>query len=67
MLLIKGSWDDQLMLMEVAYNNIYHDRFRMEQFKALYGSRSRSHISWFDIREVELIGPYLVCQDMEKV
>ncbi|XP_049351907.1 uncharacterized protein LOC125816351 [Solanum verrucosum] len=35
--------------------------------KALYGQRSRSLIGWFEVGEVELIGPDLVHQPMEKV
>ncbi|XP_075083400.1 uncharacterized protein LOC142167141 [Nicotiana tabacum] len=39
----------------------------MAPFEALYGRRCRSYIGQFEIREAELIGPYLVHQAMEKV
>ncbi|XP_070054424.1 uncharacterized protein [Nicotiana tomentosiformis] len=39
----------------------------MAPFEALYGRRYRSPIGWFKIGEVELIGPELVHQAMEKV
>ncbi|XP_070015658.1 uncharacterized protein [Nicotiana sylvestris] len=39
----------------------------MAPFEALYGRRCRSPIGWFKVGEVELIGPYLIHQAMEKV
>ncbi|XP_070005171.1 uncharacterized protein [Nicotiana sylvestris] len=39
----------------------------MAPFKALHGRRCRSPIGWFEVGEVELIGPDLMHQAMEKV
>jgi len=39
----------------------------MAPFEALYGTRCRSPIRWFEVGEEELIGPDLVHQAMEKV
>ncbi|XP_070050642.1 uncharacterized protein [Nicotiana tomentosiformis] len=39
----------------------------MASFEALYGRRCRSPIGWFEIREVELIGPDLMHQVVDKV
>nr|XP_009797422.1 PREDICTED: uncharacterized protein LOC104243857 [Nicotiana sylvestris] len=39
----------------------------MAPYKALYGRRCRSPISWFEVGEVELLGPNLVYQAMDKV
>nr|XP_016462647.1 PREDICTED: uncharacterized protein LOC107785789 [Nicotiana tabacum] len=36
-------------------------------YEALYGRKCRSPIGWFEIGEVELLGPNLVQQAMEKV
>ncbi|XP_070008406.1 uncharacterized protein [Nicotiana sylvestris] len=40
---------------------------QMAPFEALYGSRCRSPIGWFEVGEAELIGQDLVHQAMEKV
>lgn len=39
----------------------------MASFKELYGRRFRSHIGWFEVGEVVLIGPELVHEIIEKV
>ncbi|XP_070013265.1 uncharacterized protein [Nicotiana sylvestris] len=66
-LYFKGSWYDHLPLIKFAYNNSYHASIQIAPFKELYGKRCRSLIRWFKIREVELIGPDLMHQTMEKV
>ena len=40
----KGSWEDQLPLIEFAYNNSYHATIGMPPYEALYGRRCRSPI-----------------------
>ncbi|XP_070008484.1 uncharacterized protein [Nicotiana sylvestris] len=61
------SWDDHLPLIEFAYNNSFHASIQITPFEALYGRRYRSPIGLFKVVEVELIGPDLVHQAMEKV
>lgn len=39
----------------------------MTPFKALYGKRCMSHIGWFEVGEVDMFGPDLVHQAIEKV
>jgi len=39
----------------------------MAPYEALYGSRYRSLIGWFEVGEFGLIGPELVHQAMDKV
>ena len=39
----------------------------MDPYEALYWRRYRSPIGWLNVGEVELIGPDLVHQAMEKV
>ena len=63
----KGSWDDHLSLIEFANNNSYHSSIQMAPYKALYERRCRSHVGWFELREVALIGPDSVFYAMEKV
>ena len=33
----KGSWDENLPLVEFAYNNSYHESIKMTPYEALYG------------------------------
>ncbi|XP_070054206.1 uncharacterized protein [Nicotiana tomentosiformis] len=63
----QGSWDDHLPLIEFAYNNSFDAGIQMTTFKALYGRRCRLSIGWFEVGEVELIGPDHVHQAVEKV
>ena len=39
----------------------------MAPYEALYGCKCRSHVGWFELREVALIGPDSVFYAMEKV
>ena len=63
----KGSWDDHLPLIEIAYNNSYHSCIHIAPFEALYGCRCRSPIGWFEVGEAALIGQYLVLYPTEKL
>nr|XP_016433622.1 PREDICTED: uncharacterized protein LOC107760120 [Nicotiana tabacum] len=44
----------------------FQDNIQMVPYEALYGRKCRSPISWFEVGEVELLGPNLVQQAMEK-
>ena len=55
------------ILVEFAYNNSYHSSIKMAPYEALYGSKCRSPIGWFEKGETTLFGPDLVHQAMEKV
>ena len=63
----KGSWDDNLPLIEFAYNNSYHSSIQMAPYEALYGRRCRSPVGWFEVGETALVGPDSVLYAMEKV
>ena len=63
----KGSWNDHLHLIEIAYNNSYHSSILMAPYEALYGRRCRSSVGLFEVGEVALIGPNSVLYVMEKV
>ncbi|WMV42390.1 hypothetical protein MTR67_035775, partial [Solanum verrucosum] len=63
----KGSWDDELLLIEFAYNNNFHSSIEMDPYEALYGRRCMSPIGWFEVGETALIGPVSVHEAMEKV
>ena len=63
----KGSWDDNLPLIEFAYNNNYYSNIQMAPYKALYGRRCRSSVGLFEVGKEALIGQDSVHYDMEKV
>ncbi|XP_070010334.1 uncharacterized protein [Nicotiana sylvestris] len=56
----KGICDDNLPLIEFAYNNSFHASIQMAPLEALYGWSCRSPIGWFEIREAKLVGPDLM-------
>ena len=62
----KGSWDDHLPHIEFAYNNSYSS-IQMAYCEALYGSRCRSPIGWFEVGETTFIGQDSILYAMEKV
>ncbi|WMV32944.1 hypothetical protein MTR67_026329 [Solanum verrucosum] len=63
----KGNWDDNLPLIEFAYNNSYHSSISMAPFKALYCKRYISPIGSFEVGEVALLGPQLLHEAMKKL
>ncbi|XP_019225353.1 PREDICTED: uncharacterized protein LOC109206936, partial [Nicotiana attenuata] len=62
-----GNWNDHFPLIEFAYNNSYQASIDMAPYEVLYGRRCRSLVGWFELAEVSLIGPELVCEALEKV
>ena len=66
MINLKCSRDDHLPLIEFAFSNNYYSNIQMATYKALYGRRCRSHVGWFEVGEVALIGTYSLLYTMEK-
>lgn len=62
-----GSWEDNISLVEFAYNNRYHASIQMAPFEALYGRRCRSPICWDDVGERRLAGPEIVQESISKI
>ena len=60
----KGSWDDNLPLIEFAYNNSYHSGIQMAPYEVLYGRRCRSPVGLFEVGEAALIGTDSVSYSM---
>lgn len=52
---LRGSWDDNLPIIEFAYNNCYHSNIQMAPYETLYRCRCRSPIGWFQVGEEALI------------
>ncbi|XP_048229279.1 uncharacterized protein LOC125369916 [Ricinus communis] len=55
-----GNWDEQVPLMEFAYNNSFHSSIGMPPYEALYGRKCRSPICW-DVEGLrQLEGPEII-------
>ena len=46
-----GAWNKYLPLIEFSYNNSYQATIGMEPYEALYGSRCRSPVHWYEMGE----------------
>lgn len=44
-----GDWDDQLPLMEFAYNNSFHSSIQMAPIEALHGRSCKNPVSWEEV------------------
>ncbi|XP_070046057.1 uncharacterized protein [Nicotiana tomentosiformis] len=64
---IGGSWDQFLSLAEFANNNSYQSSIQMAPYEALYGSRCRSPVGWFEQEESRLLRIDLVQDALDKV
>ena len=63
----KGIWEEQLPLVEFAYNNNYPASIQMAPYEALYGRPCRSPICWTEVGESSITGPDLIRDTSEKV
>ncbi|GKB48267.1 putative reverse transcriptase domain-containing protein [Tanacetum coccineum] len=61
------GWVNHFPLVEFSYNNSYHASIKAAPFKALYGRKCRSHVCWAEIGEVQLTGPKIVQEMIEKI
>ena len=64
---LKGSWEEQLPLVEFAYNNSYRVSIRMAPYETLYGRPCRSPICWTKVGESSITGSNLIRDTFEKV
>ncbi len=62
-----GQWDDQLPLVEFAYNNNYHSSIGMTPYKPLYGRKCRSPLCLTEMGEVKVHDINLVQYTSEMV
>ena len=63
----KGSWEEQLPLVEFAYNNNYQASIQMAPYEALYGRPCRSLLFWTEVGDSSITGPDLIRDTSEKV
>ena len=61
----KGSCDYHLPLIQFSYNNSYHSSIQMAYYEDLNWRRYKYPIKWFEVGDVELIGPHLGHQATE--
>ena len=65
------SWvirvEEQLPLVEFAYNNSYQASIQMAPYEALYGRPFRSPLCWTEVGESSITGPDLIRDTFEKV
>ncbi|GJZ97312.1 putative reverse transcriptase domain-containing protein [Tanacetum coccineum] len=60
-------WVKHLPLVEFSYNNSYHASIKAAPFEALYGRKCRSPVCWAEVGQVQLTGPEIVQETIEKV
>ena len=63
----KGSWEENLPLVEFAYNNSYQASIQMAPYEALYGRPCGSPICWTEVGESSITSPGLIRDTFEKV
>ena len=64
---LKGSWEEHLPLVQVAYNNSYQASIHMTPYEALYGRPCRSSVCWTAVGERPTLGPELISDTSVKV
>ena len=63
----KGSWEEHLPLVEIAYNNSYQASIQMAPYEALYGRPCRSPLCWTEVGERSITGSDLIRDTSKKV
>ncbi|GKB49247.1 putative reverse transcriptase domain-containing protein, partial [Tanacetum coccineum] len=61
------GWVNHFPLVEFSYNNSYHASIKAAPFEVLYGRKCRSPICWVEVGEVQLTGPEIVQETIEKI
>ena len=54
------KWEDDLHLVEFAYNNGQQASLGMSPYEALYGKRCRAPVTWDDRVNMIVLGPKLL-------
>ena len=65
------SWvlrvEEQLLLVEFAYNNSYQASIQMAPYEALFGRPCMSPLCWTEVEESSITSPDLIRDTSEKV
>ncbi|GJS55144.1 putative reverse transcriptase domain-containing protein [Tanacetum coccineum] len=62
-----NDWVRHLPLVKFSYNNSYHASIKAVPFKVLYGQKCCSPICWVEVGQVQLTGPEMFQETIEKV
>ncbi|GKF81643.1 putative reverse transcriptase domain-containing protein [Tanacetum coccineum] len=62
-----NGWVKHLPFVKFSYNNSYHASIKAAPFEALYGQKCRSPVCWAKVGQVQLTGPEIVQETIEKV
>ena len=63
----KGSWEENLPLVEFVYNSSYQASIQMAPYEALYGRPCRLPICWTEVGESSITSPDMIRDTSEKV
>ncbi|GJU31953.1 putative reverse transcriptase domain-containing protein [Tanacetum coccineum] len=63
----RNCWVKHLPLVKFSYNNSYYASIKAAPFEALYGRKCNSPICWAEVGQVQLTGPEIVQETIEKV
>ncbi|GKE68261.1 putative reverse transcriptase domain, ribonuclease H-like domain, aspartic peptidase domain protein, partial [Tanacetum coccineum] len=63
----RKGWERHLPLVEFSYNNSYHASIMATPFEALYGRKCRSLVWWAEVGDVQLTGPEIIHETIEKI
>ncbi|GJZ39372.1 putative reverse transcriptase domain-containing protein [Tanacetum coccineum] len=61
------GWKRHLPLVEFSYNNSYLASIKPALFEALYGRKCRSPVCWAEVIDVQLTGPKIIHETIEKI
>ncbi|GKB27971.1 putative reverse transcriptase domain-containing protein [Tanacetum coccineum] len=61
------GWVNHFPLVEFSYNNSYHASIKAAPFEALYGRKCCSPVCWAEVGQVQLTGPEIVQETIEKI
>ncbi|GKB77435.1 hypothetical protein Tco_0944330 [Tanacetum coccineum] len=61
------GWVNHLPLVKFSYNNSYHASIKVVPFEALYGRKCCSPVCWAEVGQVQLTGPEIVQETIEKI
>ncbi|GKB04369.1 putative reverse transcriptase domain-containing protein, partial [Tanacetum coccineum] len=61
------GWEIHLPLVEFSYNNSYHASIKVAPFEARYGQKCRSPICCAKVGDVQLTGPEIIHETIEKI
>ncbi|GJR19610.1 putative reverse transcriptase domain-containing protein [Tanacetum coccineum] len=63
----RKGWEKHLPLVEFSYNKSYHANIKAAPFEALYGRKCRSPVCWAKVGDVQLTGPEIIHETIEKI